>query len=121
MKSKILEEKDKIVEKEEPTYLEKSLVETSKTKIFKLLFLIFMIFEEIIFQFPDRIKEVKDLGFNTWSIVIWLSILLSVKIIKLYFFHLFIYVMILNMFGIIMKNPEGFDRLRYIRDKLKDK
>jgi hypothetical protein len=33
MKSKKLEEKDKIVEKEDPAYLEKSLVETSKTKI----------------------------------------------------------------------------------------
>ena len=33
MKSKKLEEKDKIVEKEDPEYLEKSLVETSKTKI----------------------------------------------------------------------------------------
>jgi hypothetical protein len=52
MKSKKLEEKDKIVEKEDPEYLEKSLVETSKAKIFRLLFLIFMIFEEIIFQFP---------------------------------------------------------------------
>jgi hypothetical protein len=67
------------------------------------------------------IKEVKDLGFNAWSIVIWLSIRLSVKIIKLYFFDLFLYVMILNMLGIIMKNSEGFDRLRYFRDKLKDK
>jgi hypothetical protein len=68
-----------------------------------------------------RDKEVKDLGFNAWSIVIWLSIRLSVKIIKLYFFDLFLYVMILNMLGIIMKNSEGFDRLRYFRDKLKDK
>jgi hypothetical protein len=67
------------------------------------------------------IKEVKDLGFNAWSIVIWLSIRLSVKIIKLYFFDLFLYVMTLNLLRIIMKNSEGFDRLRYFRDKLKDK
>ena len=67
------------------------------------------------------IKEVKDLGFNAWSIVIWLSIRLSVKIIKLYFFDLFLYVMTLNLLRIIMKNSEGFDRLRYIRDKLKEK
>ncbi len=74
--------------------------------------MIFIIFEEIIFQFPTMIKEVKDLDFNVLSIVIWISIRVSAKIMKLYFFEFFLYILIFDMLKLIIKDSEGFEKLK---------
>ena len=114
------EEKDKIVQKDATTNLEKVFEDTLETKTFKFCYLVFIIFEEIIFQIPGMIKEVKGLGFNAWSIVIWISIRLSLKIVKLYFFEFLLYVLFMDMLKSIIKNQEGFDRLRYFINKIKN-
>lgn len=114
------EEKDKIVQKSDPAYVETLFKDTDKIKKFKLYYLIFIIFEEIIFQFPSMIKEVKDLDFNVLSIVIWISIRVSAKIMKLYFFEFFLYILIFDMLKLIMKDQQGFDKLKLFINKIKN-
>jgi hypothetical protein len=114
------EEKDKIVQKSDPSYVETVFEDTYKIKRFKFYYLIFIIFEEIIFQFPTMIKEVKDLGFNVLSIVIWISIRVSAKIMKLYFFEFFLCVLIFDMLKLIIKEPERFEKLKLFINKIKN-
>ena len=115
-----LEEKDKIVQKSDPSYVEIVFEDTYEIKKFKFYYLIFIIFEEIIFQFPTMIKEVKDLDFNVLSIVIWISIRVTAKIMKLYFFEFFLYILIFNMLKLIIKDQQGFEKLKLFINKIKN-